>query len=282
MTPSQPRLAATVLILRQGEGTFEVLLLRRHSRSGFAASNWVFPGGTIDPADPTLSPGRWAGVDPEALGAVLGWDGETALGAAVAAVRETFEESGLLLARHDDGSAVDLGAPAVVAMRHALAERTTRRGGPGAANAAVRGLDWHAWLGEAGIVLDLAALAPWARWVTPEAEPRRYDTAFFLAVAPPGQVAHHDRIETTDSVWLSPAEAIARRADGQLPMIFPTVRTLEALSEHPTVEAAFAACRTVERLDVLAPRAILDDDGRVVDIVLDDPAETRRGTGLGR
>ncbi len=280
MTP-EPRLAATVLALREAGagalGGLEVLMLRRHSRSGFAASLWVFPGGTVDEADRCLHPDRWSGVDPQALGAVLGWDGETALGLAVAAVRETFEECGLLIARHGDGAAVDLSAPAIVRMRHAEVERAAPGlGAGGATDVGARGPDWHAWLGEAGIVLDLGTLTPWSRWITPVQEPRRYDTAFFLAVAPAGQVADHDRVETTDSRWLAPAEALARHDRGELPMMFPTIVTLRELAGHDSVESAVAAARAVERLPAVRPHVVLDDDGRVVDLLHpDDPAFPR-------
>lgn len=269
---SQPRLAATVLALREAgadaPGGFEVLMLRRHSRSGFAASLWVFPGGTVDEADRRLHPGRWSGTDPLVLGSVLGWDGETALGAAVAAVRETFEESGLLIARHDDGSAVDLSAPAIVQLRRAQAAKR-----PGAADIEPGGPEWHAWLADAGIVLDLGALTPWSRWITPVQEPRRYDTAFFLAVAPPGQVADHDRVETTDSLWLSPAQALARHRRDELPMMYPTIVTLTELAAHDSVGSAVAAARAVERLPAVQPQLVTDDDGRVLKILHpDDPA----------
>jgi 8-oxo-dGTP pyrophosphatase MutT (NUDIX family) len=164
--------AATVIVLRQPSsgGAPEVLLLRRHAASGFAARLWVFPGGTVDEVDMRLDRSCWEGVDPAALAPVVGRSPEMALGLCVAAVRETFEEAGLLFARRTDGGPIDLGDPDVLALR-----QTTDR--------------FHSLLATGGVVLNLGALVPFMRWRTPTEEPRRYDAIFFLAVAPPGQIA---------------------------------------------------------------------------------------------
>lgn len=249
---SRARLAATVLLFRRGGAPHpEVLLLRRHARSGFAASAWVFPGGAVDPADARLDPARWSGADPGALAPVLGHDPATALALCVAAVRETFEEAGILLARGAAGSPPDLADPAVGGLRAALAGRDADLG-PG--------------LAAAGLVLDLGALTPWRRWVTPVEEPRRYDTVFFLAEAPSGQVADHDRVETVSARWATAEVALAAHRRGDLPMIYPTIRTLEEVAG-----ASLAALRERARshwpLRPLLPRAVVDDGGRVVGIV---------------
>lgn len=156
------RMAATVILVRDGEDGSEVCLLRRHRRSGFAADAWVFPGGVVDDADRRLERRLWDGIEPHRLTQRFGLSADLVLGLHVAAVRETWEEAGVLLARgragHPDG------AP-----------------GPAART------DLRRWLHDRGLVLDLGALEYWSRWVTPRAEPRRYDACFFLAAAPPGQ-----------------------------------------------------------------------------------------------
>jgi 8-oxo-dGTP pyrophosphatase MutT (NUDIX family) len=244
--------AATVVVLRQPErgGAPEILLLRRHAASGFAARAWVFPGGTVDAADTRLNPACWQGVDPGALAPVMDRSPEETLGLCVAAVRETFEEAGLLLARRADGRPVDLGDPDVLELRR-IPER------------------FHDGLAENGLVLDLGALVPFMRWRTPTEEPRRYDAIFFLAVAPEGQVADHDRIETTESRWTTAAEALA----ADLPLMFPTARTLEALAELDDLDSVLAAVPAGQRLRPLQPHAQVDAEGRIVAIIHpDDPA----------
>jgi 8-oxo-dGTP pyrophosphatase MutT (NUDIX family) len=258
--------AATVIVLR-GSGTLEVLLLRRHAGSGFAASAWVFPGGVVDPADTRLHPACWEGADPIALAPLVGRSPEVALGLCVAAVRETFEESGLLFARRPDGTRLDLGDPDIVALRRATAR-------------------FHTALAETGLVLDLGALRPFSRWLTPESEPRRYDAIFFVARAPEDQVADHDRVETTESRWLTPADALAGHARGEFDLMFPTARTLEALADLGDLEAILASVPPGTRLRPLLPHLELDAEGRVAAIIHpDDPAypweryPQRGGTG---
>lgn len=252
--------AATVILLREAEGAPEVLLLRRHARSGFAARAWVFPGGVADPADRRPPAAVGGGVDVERLSALLGRPPDVALGLAVAAVRETFEEAGILLAAGPGGAPPDLSDPELVRMRRALGERA-----PGRA-------DFNAWLAEARLVLDLGALVPFSRWRTPAAEPRRYDTIFFLARAPEGQVAEHDTVETTGLRWTSAADALAAAERGELALIYPTLRTLEALAVFDDLDTLLAAAPTT-RLRPLQPHAVTDADGRVVAILHpDDPA----------
>jgi 8-oxo-dGTP pyrophosphatase MutT (NUDIX family) len=230
-----PRLAATVLILRSGP---EMLMLRRHGRSGFAADMWVFPGGTLDDEDRTLDPRKWRGIDPEALSERFKLPPEDVLGMHVAAVRETFEESGILLAD--------------------------------AAEAPTRDADFHAWLAGADAVLDLGCLTYWSRWVTPAQEPRRYDTCFFLARAPEGQIAEHDRHEITDQRWIGPRQALEEHHAGRLPLIYPTIRTLEELAEHDAVDALVQAAEARPEVRSVQPHAELDDDGRFVRILHPD------------
>ena len=219
--PAPIRDAATVIVLRRGAGGPEALLLQRHARSGFAADAWVFPGGVLDPQDAALDAAHWRGVDLDALSPRFNAEPRRVLGLHVAAVRETFEESGLLLAVHADGTPVDAAEPDVTAMRARLADRDDPAGGA----------EFTAWLRERGLILELGRLAYWARWITPIWEGRRYDTRFFLARAPEGQVAAFDDVEVTGQHWITPREALDKAAAGELHMIYPTIKNLEDVAE---------------------------------------------------
>jgi len=213
----EPRDAATVLLLREEEdAAFSVFMVKRHAKSGFMAGAYVFPGGTLDEADHGWR--RVKGHTPRSAAAVLGEDDPArALALYVAAIRETFEEAGVLLAT---------GA--------ADADLT------GARDRLNAGEDFSALADEYDLTLWLDALAAWSRWVTPTIERRRYDARFFLARAPRAQRAEHDRIEVTAGEWLRPAAALSRFEQGSIQLPPPTLRTIEQLSEVDSVDAAFA------------------------------------------
>jgi 8-oxo-dGTP pyrophosphatase MutT (NUDIX family) len=232
-----PTPSATVLLVRGGDGDdggLEVLLLERVLRSDFAGGALVFPGGKIDAADAELPEDRWRGPDPVLDAEELGLaDPATALATRVAAVRETFEEAGVLLATRSDGAplrAAELRSSSFVAARAALIDH-----GPVA--------DFHAWLDDEDLVLDLAALGFWSWWVTPEGQHRRYDTRFFIAEVPAAQwdAAAHDDAETASARWLTPTDALAAAADGQATIIFPTRWNLRELAAYPSAAAAVDA-----------------------------------------
>jgi 8-oxo-dGTP pyrophosphatase MutT (NUDIX family) len=268
-TPTTPadapptRLAATVVLVRDAPAGPEVLMLRRHAKAGFAASLWVFPGGVVDPGDGLVGPDCWSGIDPEALASTFDLPAERVLAAHVAAVREMFEEAGVLLAQHADGRLPDVSAAALQALRRDLNDRSVT-------------VDLDAFLREHELVLDLGAVTYWSRWVTPIQEPRRYDTCFFLARVPDGAVASHDAIETTDARWVTPQQGLD---DPGVEMIFPTIRTLEELAavEGPAGQPADAdaiVSHAADRPPVtpIQPHILTDDDGAFVGIVLpDDP-----------
>jgi 8-oxo-dGTP pyrophosphatase MutT (NUDIX family) len=247
--PAAVRDAATVIVLRDRGGGAEALMLRRHGKSGFAADAWVFPGGTIDAADTALAPERWRGIDPAALAPRFGRPPDVVLGAHVAAVRETFEEAGLLLAVRSDGAAVDLRTDGVRAMRAALVDRSAG------------GAEFAAWLESEALVLDLGRLTYWARWITPRIEQRRYDTSFFLARAPEGQVAAHDQVETTGQRWLTASAALAAHAAGELNMIHPTIRTLEEMAPLAGVDALIEHATARADVAPILPHFERTDDG---------------------
>ena len=234
-------------------------MLRRHARSGFAADMWVFPGGVVDPGDATLGGRHWTGIDPAALAERFALPGGEVLAYYVAAARETFEEAGLLLARTAEGGPPDLSDPGLLQLRHDLADRTKKA-------------NFAAWLQEHDLVLELGAMTYLSHWVTPAAEPRRYDTRFFLARVPVDQVAGYDRRETTDQRWVSPAAALQASRAGEMQMIYPTILTLRWLREHATASEAIAAAAAQPSIRRIQPHAELDDDGNFVRVLHpDDP-----------
>ena len=222
-----PRPAATVVLLRDGPDGPEAYLQLRPVGMGFAGGLWVFPGGRVDAAD--RDPGidrRWAGPPPAVWGERLGLPVDQARGHVVAACRETLEEAGLLLA-----------TPAPEAEELAEGRRELLDGSGGLAGLLER----------LGVRLDTGRLRYWAWWVTPEEEPRRYDTRFFLAEAPAGTAVTAHLAEAERERWLPPGEAAA---DLGLPMLPPTRYTLRDLAGYTSVDEALAAAagRRVERI----------------------------------
>ena len=215
----EARRAATVLLLREAASGPEVFMVQRHRRSGFLPNAWVFPGGRVDDADALIKHPRIRGGG--ALARAFGSTRDEAVAYGVAAVRETFEESG-----------VWLGAGALPgALREPL-----NRGELSLAAA----LDRH------GVHVDLDALTPWSWWVTPEAEPRRYDT-WFLAAVVPDVAACHDEVEVVDSGWISPRRILLEPDHERFPLAPPTWWTLRELAAHGSAAAAVAAIHQVSR-----------------------------------
>jgi 8-oxo-dGTP pyrophosphatase MutT (NUDIX family) len=231
--------SSTVVLVRDapsGQG-LQVLLLERHLDSDFAGGALVFPGGKVDDIDRELDAARWTGRPLSRWHEELGTEAEAdALGLLVAAVRETFEEAGVLLAHREDGTALeadDLSAESVLEARRRLSERG-------------RPWDWRPWLADEGLVLDLGALALWSWWVTPLGQHKRFDTRFLIAQLPAGQVAFHDEVETTSLRWIAPVEALAEQAAGHATIIFPTRRNLQVLAGFDRASAAWRAAQAGE------------------------------------
>ena len=217
-----PRPASTILLLRDSAATkdeIEVFMMVRHYEIDFNSGALVFPGGSVDQNDQEIiaSPGLYSGgegLDPAALSF------------RIAAIRETFEESGILLARPQGSKAlVDAKRAAEIETAHraALCEGKTT---------------FSRVLGDNALVLALDELVPYAHWITPEGMPKRFDTWFFLAAAPPEQAGAHDGKESTDSIWLSPREAVAGGESGRFKLPFPTTRNLIRLGKQTSVSAA--------------------------------------------
>jgi len=238
LTAAAARPASTVVLLRDGAAGLEVHLMRRVASMAFAAGAYVFPGGRVDSADARVL------VDlPDGWARVLGADDALAAQLVVAAVRETFEEAGVLLT--DDPLPADLQA---------------------ARSADFAGL---------GVRPATRLLRPWARWVTPEFEPRRYDTRFFVAALPVGQTAAGDDAggEADAAAWWTPAEALARHRDGEMMMLPPTVFTLAELTEYAGIAAVLAAAAERDLAPVL-PRLLVDGDTvRFLTHEADEPGE---------
>ena len=224
--PAAPRDAATVVLLRPGGRDFDVYLLRRRRSMAFAPGAHVFPGGSVDPrdADADLA---WAGPDAAAWGRVLNGPQELARALVCAAVRETFEESGVLLAgAAPDAVVADTRGDDWEADRRALIDRSLSLAG---------------LLQRRGLVLRSDLLRPWARWITPELESRRFDTRIFAAALPAGQRTRDVGGEADEVVWLSPNAAIAAARRGEILLMPPTAVTLAELARHDTAPAALAA-----------------------------------------
>jgi 8-oxo-dGTP pyrophosphatase MutT (NUDIX family) len=212
----EPRDAATVLLIRDAPD-LQVFMLRRNLQSVFAAGAYVFPGGAVDPDDDD-------GDEP---------DGDTGVAARfrVAAIREAFEEAGVLLARDaSTGEPVDVAS--LSAARQAL-----HRGDRSFAEI----------VDELGVVLDTASLWPIGRFITPPGAPRRFDTWFFVAPAPHGHAYRHDDGETVASLWIRPAAALERSRDGEFELIEPTWCTLQLIGGYPRVAPLFDAIRAAWR-----------------------------------
>lgn len=196
-----------MVLARAAAGAPELLLVQRHERSAFGGAH-AFPGGVLEPSDSRVYD-RCAGVSAAEADALL--DIDDGLAYFSAAVRELFEESGVLLAAVGR-SGVDLAAA-----RRALNEGT---------------LDWQAFVDDNELQLDCGALHYFSFWITPEALPRRFSTRFFLAAMPDDQDAAHCGGELTDSCWMCAEDALAARHEGAISLHFPTMKTLESLAPH--------------------------------------------------
>ncbi|WP_204623456.1 NUDIX hydrolase [Crenalkalicoccus roseus] len=212
--PVPARPAATVLVLRDGPEGLEVFMVVRHHQIDFASGALVFPGGRVEEGD-------------HAIAAAL--PGEDPLNPfRVAAIREAFEECGLLLARHEDGTPLPHDRAEAITAAHQAA-----------VNAGA--LSFAALLRAERLVPDLAALAHFAHWITPSDLPKRFDTHFFLAPAPPGHAGTHDGQEAVESLWIRPPLAVAEAEAGRRTLVFATRLNLERLARFADAAAAFAA-----------------------------------------
>lgn len=251
------RPASTILLLRDGavapdEGVpreIEVFMMVRHHQIEFSSGALVFPGGSVDAADREIIERRelYTGGD--------GYDA-AALNFRIAAIRETFEESGILLAR-------PRGSKDLVSARQAAEIEARYR-----TRLTEHKVSFPEVLADTGMVLALDELVPYAHWITPVDLPKRFDTWFFLAAAPPEQLGAHDGRESTDSLWLSPREALAGSDSGRFKLPFPTTRNLIKLGKQPNVNAALDDARGKQVVSVMPVMTSLNG-GRQLRIPLD-------------
>jgi 8-oxo-dGTP pyrophosphatase MutT (NUDIX family) len=246
LSPAVPRDAATVILARPAPAAhgIEVYLLRRTRALEFAPGACVFPGGSVDErdADPAITEEGWAGPSPADLGYLLGITADRARALVCAAVRETFEESGVLLAGPSPAKLVQDSA---VEDRHALLDGSLSLG---------------ELLSRRGLVLRADLLTPWARWITPEISPRRFDTWFFAAALPPGQLAGLTATgpgESESGTWWRPAAALEAARAGQITLLPPTAVTLAELAAYQDVDGVLGERRVITPL---LPTVVVEDE----------------------
>ncbi len=207
------RPSSTVILLREGSDEPELFMVRRHADASFGAA-YAFPGGVMDASDSEgheYCEGRTAAAANTALGLESG-----GLNYFVAAIRELFEETGVLLATHD------------VPDDELVSSQAHLNSGS---------LTWNEFINEHDLRLHCDQLRYFSHWITPDELPKRYTTRFFIAELPPGQLAHHDERELTDSKWITATNALRAGKNGLMTLHFPTRKTLESLAEHHSVAA---------------------------------------------
>jgi 8-oxo-dGTP pyrophosphatase MutT (NUDIX family) len=249
--PVPARPAATVVILRDGPAGLEVFMVVRHHEIDFASGALVFPGGKVDAGDHAED---WADLAPHA-----GTSGERAF--VVAAARETFEEAGLVLARRR-GSAALLSAEEA----HGLVEqyRTPLLAGDASFLDLVRA---------ESLMLATDVMVPFAHWITPKSQPKRFDTHFLLVAAPVSQLGAHDGAESVEGLWIAPGQAVRDADAGTRTLVFPTLMNLTKLSRYATVADAVTATRATPVVTVMPRAERLEGGGRRLHI----PAEAGYG-----
>lgn len=248
--PSAARPAATIVLMRDSDAGPEILLLRRARSSGFVPGAYVFPGGRVDASDAEADVvAHLDGLDAEAAADRLELpDGDPpALAYYLAALREAFEETGILVGRRADGSPAPTAAadPSVDALRARLMDDD---------------VSFAEALDHMVCRLDGAAVEYLAHWITPKPEPRRYDTRFFGARVPSDAQAIIDPREMTDAVWVTAARALERFHQGSLPMVFPTILTLQDLEPFATVDEILADLRS-RSIPTIMPRLVVTPTG---------------------
>ncbi|MGR6322401.1 NUDIX domain-containing protein [Micromonospora soli] len=243
--PAVPRVAATVLLLRPSGAGFEVYLIRRVAAMTFGGM-YAFPGGGVDRSD-SQAHLDWAGPEPAAWGDRLGLAPDAAQAVVCAAAREVFEEAGVLLAGPDAATVVgDVSGDDWESARQDLEARRTGFAG---------------LLAGRRLTLRSDLLLPWSRWITPEFEPRRFDTYFFVALLPEGQRTRDVSGEADHTLWLRPADALARASAGELTMLPPTMVTLAEVAAAGDLAGVAELAASRDAATPVTPRLDLPDDG---------------------
>lgn len=264
-----PLPAATLMLVRDvpGGGTIEVLMLRRNRHSTWVGGAYLFPGGAVDPEDgsPEMA-ARCIGRSAAEADRVLDIS-DGGLGYFVAAIRECFEEAGILLAS-GPGGPVAFDDP-LVGRRFEEHRRRLNAGQVGLLEI----------LEAESLQLDVGGIGYFSHWITPEGSPRRYDTRFFVAVVPAGQVALHDDDEVVASLWVSPAEAAARFERGEIDIMFPTLKNIEGVGRFSSTADLLQATEAAS-VPVILPRVTVTGESPGVRIVLPGDPGYESATGL--
>jgi 8-oxo-dGTP pyrophosphatase MutT (NUDIX family) len=243
-----PRPAATVITVRDGANGYEILMLRRNLNSDFVGGAYVFPGGRVDETDAgARAEGLSFGLDDGEASRRLGLD-SGGLAYYVACLRELFEEAGLLVVCTRDGAPIHLSDDATI-QRLAVSRRDVNAGT----------LDFLEMLEQEGFVLDLRGLEYVAHWVTPAGFSRRFDTRFFMVMAPADQVATHDAGETVADQWIRPLDALDAHARGELEMMPPTTSNLKAIAHLSTARDVLDHARSRSDVVRVEPRIVTRD-----------------------
>ena len=254
--------AATVMLLRDGLDGVEVCMMQRNLNSDFVGGAYVFPGGAVDPGDGAAATlAVCTGRDDVSASQLL----DVASGGLafwVAAIRESFEEAGILLARDADGRPLSF-ADADLAERFEIHRGDVDHGRRHLADVAR----------DERLRLDVGALHYFSRWITPLGAHRRYDTRFFVAAAPEGQVALHDDRELISTHWLTPTEALRRHDAGDLVMIFPTIRSVVALQRFDRAAEVLDHAAAQARVPAVLPTVTESPDGTRI-VLPGDPEHT--------
>jgi len=260
--PVQTRDAATVMLVRDATGGgIEVFMLRRNLRSDFVGGAYVFPGGAVDPHDRHRNLDRVStGRSDEDASAQLSIE-RGGLAFWVAAIRECFEEAGVLLAYDRNHNLVHL--------RDDPAARARFQDHRTAVDSGERRL--VEVCADEQLTLAVDTMHYFSRWITPEGAPRRYDTRFFVARAPDGQVPLHDNREVIANLWIRPEEAIERSDAGGFDLIYPTRRSLVSISQFDSADALLLHAATIAEVPAIQPRIVADEGGGYRIILPDDP-----------
>ncbi len=248
--PAEPRNAATVVLLRGGSAGPEVYLLRRQASMAFAAGMCVFPGGGVDQRDFDHQI-AWAGPGPEVWASRLGTDEATARALVCAAVRETFEESGVLLAGESPDTVV--------------ADTTGEDWETDRAALEARELAFTEFLDRRGLVLRTDLLGVWAAWLTPIFEPRRYRTWFFAADLPEGQRTRDVSTESNQVTWLPARQAVRDVEEERMQMMPPTYMTCLEVAQYADPVSVLDAARD-RSVEMFTPQVEEDDQGSTLSI----------------
>jgi 8-oxo-dGTP pyrophosphatase MutT (NUDIX family) len=251
--PVAARDAATLMLVRDAGETFEVCMLRRHLNSDFVGGAFVFPGGKVDEADrselaKTVCAGRTDAQASELLDV-----GSGGLAFFVAALRESFEEAGILFAYPAGSAGGDLYRP--------RGEAAISRLSGFRKDVNAKRVSFLEACRRADVSLAVDRVHYFSHWITPEMAPKRFDTRFFVACLPPGQTAIHDDFETVETVWISPTDALARAEAGEFDLIFPTIRNLQAISRFETTTDLLEAAAAAESVPAVLPRVVSDGNG---------------------